>query len=43
VSFGSIAAGFIPMFYYWSKGHIYFKMPTKEERLAVMHEVEGNL
>ena len=43
VSFGSIAAGFIPMFYYWSKGHIYFKLPTKEERLAVMHEIEGNL
>jgi hypothetical protein len=43
VSFGSIAAGFIPMFYYWSKGHIYFKLPSKEERLAVMHEIEGNL
>ena len=43
VSGVSIGAGFIPMFYYWSKGHIYFKMPTKEERIAVMHEVEGNL
>jgi amino acid transporter len=43
VGFGTIALGLIPMFYYWSKGHLYFKMPTKEERLAVMHEIEGNL
>jgi amino acid transporter len=43
VGFGTIALGLIPMFYYWSKGHLYFKMPSKEERLAVMHEIEGNL
>jgi amino acid transporter len=43
VSFSSIGAGFIPMFYYWSKGHIYFAMPTKAERLAVIHEIEENL
>jgi len=43
VSFSSIGAGFIPMFYYWSKGHFYFKLPKKADRIAVMHEVEGNL
>jgi len=43
VGFGTIALGLIPMLWYWSRGHIYFKMPTKEERLAVLHDVEGNL
>ena len=43
VGFGTIALGLIPMLYYWSKGHIYFKMPTKEERVAVLLEVEQNL
>jgi len=43
VGFGTIALGLIPMLWYWSRGHIYFKMPTKEERIAVLHEVEGNL
>ena len=44
VGFGSLALGLIPMFYYWSKGHIYFKMPTKEERIGVLiEEVEANL
>jgi amino acid transporter len=43
VGFGTIALGLIPMLYYWSKGHIYFKMPSKEERVAVLLEVEQNL
>jgi hypothetical protein len=43
VGFGTIALGLIPMLWYWSRGHIYFKMPTKAERLAVLHDVEGNL
>jgi amino acid transporter len=43
VGFGTIALGLIPMLWYWSRGHIYFKMPTKAERIAVLHEVEGNL
>ena len=44
VGFGSLAVGLIPMFYYWSTGHIYFKMPTREERIGVLvDEVELNL
>ena len=43
VGFGTIALGLIPMLYYWSKGHAYFKMPSKEERLAVLVELEQNL
>jgi len=43
VGFGTIALGLIPMLLSWSRGHVYFKMPTKEERLAVLHDVEGNL
>ena len=43
VGFGTLALGLIPMFWYWSQGHVYFKMPTKEERLAVLHEMEHNL
>jgi amino acid transporter len=43
VGVGTIALGLIPMLWYWSRGHIYFKMPTKAERIAVLHEVEGNL
>lgn len=40
IGLGSIAAGFIPMFWYWSRGHVYFKMPSKEERIAVLEELE---
>ncbi len=43
VGLGAIALGFIPMLWYWSRGHVYFKMPTKAERIAVMHEIEANL
>jgi len=43
IGLGTIALGLIPMIWYWSRGHVYFKMPTKEERLAVLHEIEHNL
>jgi amino acid transporter len=43
VGFGSLALGLIPMIWYWSTGHIYFKMPSKAERIAVLQEVELNL
>ena len=43
VGFGTIAFGFLPMIYYWTRGHAYFKMPTKAERIAVLLEVEQNL
>ena len=43
VGFGSLALGLIPMIWYWSQGHLYFKMPTKEERVAVLHDFEHNL
>jgi amino acid transporter len=43
VGFGTIALGLIPMTWHWSRGHVYFKMPTKEERIAVLHEMEHNL
>jgi len=43
VGLGAIALGFIPMLWYWSRGHVYFKMPTKAERIAVMHDIEQNL
>ena len=40
IGLGSIALGFIPMIYYWSKGHVYFNLPTKQERLAALGELE---
>jgi len=43
VGFGSLALGLIPMIWYWSTGHLYFKMPTKQERIAVLQEFEHNL
>ena len=43
VGFGTIALGFIPMIWYWSRGHAYFKIPSKEERVAVLIELEQNL
>jgi len=43
VGFGTILLGFLPMIYYWSRGHAYFKLPTKAERIAVLLEVEQNL
>jgi amino acid transporter len=43
VGFGSLALGLIPMIWYWSTGHLYFKMPTQAERIAVLQEFEENL
>jgi amino acid transporter len=43
VGLGSLALGFIPMAYYGFKGNPYFKMPTKEDRHAVLAEFEQNL
>ena len=43
VGLGSIALGLIPMIWYWSRGHAYFKLPTKDERLALAREIEMNL
>jgi amino acid transporter len=43
IGLGSIALGLIPMGWYWSRGHVYFRMPTKAERIAVMEELEHNL
>ena len=43
IGLGSIALGLIPMGWYWSQGHVYFRMPTKAERIAVMEELEHNL
>jgi len=40
IGLGSIGLGFIPMIYYWSKGHVYFNLPTKEERIAALGELE---
>jgi len=34
VGVGTVALGIIPMAIFWSQGSSYFKMPTKEERLA---------
>jgi len=43
IGLGSIALGLIPMGWYWSQGHVYCRMPTKAERIAVMEELEHNL
>src|SRR5665213_3319925 len=43
VGLGAMALGLIPMFYYWSKKNPYFKMPAKEDRIAVLEEFEKNL
>ena len=40
IGLGSIAIGLIPMFWYWSRGHVYFKLPTKAERIAVLDDLE---
>ena len=38
-----MALGLIPMFYYMAKGNPYFKMPPKEDRIAVLEEFSQNL
>jgi hypothetical protein len=35
--------GLIPMIYYWARKNPYFKMPAKEDRIAVLEEFERNL
>jgi amino acid transporter len=40
IGLGSIAIGILPMAWYWSRGHVYFKMPSKAERIAVLEEIE---
>ena len=43
IGLGTIALGLLPMAWYWSRGHVYFTLPTKAERLAVLEEMEINL
>jgi amino acid transporter len=43
IGLGSIALGLVPMAWYWSRGHVYFKLPTKAERLAVIDDIEDLL
>jgi amino acid transporter len=43
IGLGAMALGLIPMFIYWAKGVPYFKMPAKEDRVAVIQEFEQNL
>jgi hypothetical protein len=43
VGLGAMALGLIPMTYYWIKGNPYFDTPTKEDRHAVIVELEQNL
>ncbi|HEY1761437.1 MAG TPA: APC family permease [Acidimicrobiales bacterium] len=43
VGLGAMGLGLIPMFYYWAKKNPYFKMPAKEDRIAVLEEFERNL
>jgi amino acid transporter len=42
VGLGSVAAGVIPMAYYWIKGSPYFELPSKEDRHAVLEEFAEN-
>jgi amino acid transporter len=43
VGLGSMALGLIPMTYYWLKKAPYFEMPTKEDRHAILQEIQQNL
>jgi amino acid transporter len=43
IGLGAMALGLIPMSYYWSKKVPYFKMAPKEDRHAVLVELEQNL
>ncbi|MHB8826230.1 MAG: APC family permease [Acidimicrobiales bacterium] len=40
VGLGAMALGLIPMTYYWATGNPYFTVPTKEDRHAVIEEME---
>jgi uncharacterized membrane protein YbhN (UPF0104 family) len=39
VGLGAMALAVIPIAIYWSKGRAYFKMPSREERIALDHEI----
>ncbi|MGH3733755.1 MAG: hypothetical protein ACRDVC_10375 [Acidimicrobiales bacterium] len=43
IGLGAMALGLIPMFYYWAQNNPYYKMPPKEDRVAVLQEFEQNL
>jgi hypothetical protein len=43
VGLGSMALGLIPMAYYAWKKAPYFDMPTKEDRHAILQEIQQNL
>jgi hypothetical protein len=43
VGLGSMALGIIPMTYYALKKAPYFEMPTKEDRHAILQELQQNL
>lgn len=43
VGLGSMAVGLIPMSWYWLKKAPYFEMPTKEDRHAILLEIQQNL
>ncbi|HVA52788.1 MAG TPA: APC family permease [Acidimicrobiales bacterium] len=43
IGLGAMALGLIPMFYYWAKHNPYYTMPAKEDRIAVLEELEQNL
>jgi amino acid transporter len=43
VGLGAMALGLIPMAIYWIKGNPYFDTPSKEDRVAVLMELELNL
>ena len=43
VGLGAMALGLIPMTFYWAKKNPYYKMPPKEDRVAVIEEFEQNL
>ncbi len=43
VGLGAMVLGLIPMSYYWAKKNPYFDLPTKEDRVAVLHEFDQHL
>jgi len=43
VGLGSMAIGLIPMSWYWYKKAPYFEMPAKEDRHAILLEIQQNL
>jgi hypothetical protein len=40
IGLGSMALGFIPLFYYWKKGNPYFTMPSRLDRHAQQIELK---